>query len=204
VSCNSAFANVGLELGDDKLREQAKKFGFDTTVPTDVPWVDSRFPANPDPAQTALSSIGQFDVAASPLQMAMVAGGIANDGVVMQPYMVQEVRGADLQVISSHRPTQFGRALSADNAALLKQMMVSTVTKGTGQRAQIEGVTVGGKTGTAQSDLSKPPYAWFVAYSDDPKVAVAVFVEEANIERNDIAGGRVAGPIAKAVIESLR
>lgn len=204
VSCNTAFANVGLQVGADKLREQAEKFGFNQDITTDVPYVASRFPGKLNEPQTAQSSIGQYEVAATPLQMAMVAAAIANGGQVMEPYLVKEVRAADLSVVSTHRPVRLQRAVSESNARLLQQMMVATVEDGTGTAARIEGLRVGGKTGTAQSDPKRPPYAWFVAFSDDPDVAVAVFLEEAGGERSDIAGGRLAGPIAKAVIEALR
>lgn len=204
ISCNTAFAKLGLSLGSGALRTQAEKFGFDQNFDTDVPLSASKFPAELNQPQTALSAIGQYDVAASPLQMAMVVAGIANNGTVMQPYLVSEVRGANLQVLSAHPPTKLSQAMSSANAAKLRQMMVSVVQNGTGTNAQISGVEVGGKTGTAQSDPTRKPYAWFVAYSADPKVAVAVFIEDADIDRNDIAGGRLAAPIAKRVIEALR
>ena len=204
TSCNTAFANVGLKVGGDKLRAQAEKFGFNDNFETDVPLVPSRFPQQLNDPQTAQSAIGQYDVAATPLQMAMVAAAIANDGQVMQPHLVKEVRAADLRVISTHRQTRMKKAMGDDNARLLQDMMVKTVDEGTGQAAKIDGVRVGGKTGTAQSDPQRPPYAWFVAFSEDPNVAVAVFIEEAGVARNDIAGGRLAGPVAKQVIEALR
>ena len=96
VSCNTAFANVGSQLGADALRRQAQRFGFGSTQLPELSGVASRFPANPDAAQTMLSSIGGFDVAASPLQMAMVAAAIANDGVLMEPHLVSQMRGPDL------------------------------------------------------------------------------------------------------------
>lgn len=204
VSCNTAFANLGLQLGDAKLREQARKFGFDQPFEDDLASAASRFPGQLDKPQLAMSAIGQFDVAASPLQMAVVAAGIANDGQVMEPYLVQEVRAADLSVISSHRTQELQRAMNEDNARSLQQMMVNVVDKGTGQRAAVSGVRVGGKTGTAQSDPKRPPYAWFVGFAKDPDVAIAVFIEDAQVERSDIAGGRLAGPVFKAVVESLR
>lgn len=205
VSCNTAFAGVGNRLGADALRAQAQKFGFGSRPLTDLPAAASTFPGDPDPAQTALSAIGQYDVAATPLQMAMVAAGIANDGVVMQPYLVSEVRAPNLTTISRHRANELGRAMSASNARKLQQMMVNVVNQGTGTNARIAGTEVGGKTGTAQSDPNRPPYAWFVsmAPANDAEVAVAVFVEDANIPRSDIAGGRVAAPIAKAVMEAV-
>lgn len=204
LSCNSAFARLGVKLGADALRDQAEKFGFGTKPLSDIGSVASRFPDEIDTPQTGLASIGGFDVAATPLQMAMVAGAVRNDGVVMQPYLVESVRSADLQVLSQTRPSQLRIATSASNAAKLRQMMVDVVTGGTGWRAKISGVTVGGKTGTANSDNVRTPYAWFIAWADDPEVAVCVFVQDAEMEATDVAGGRVAAPIAKSVIEALR
>ncbi len=203
-SCNSAFARLGVKLGADALRDQAEKFGFGTKPLSDIGSVASRFPDEIDTPQTGLASIGGFDVAATPLQMAMVAAAVRNDGVVMQPYLVESVRSADLQVLSQTRPSQLRLATSSSNAAKLRQMMVGVVTSGTGWRAKISGVTVGGKTGTANSDNVRTPYAWFIAWADDPEVAVCVFVQDAEMEATDVAGGRVAAPIAKSVIEALR
>ena len=204
MSCNTAFANLSLELGQDKLREQAQAFGFDQRHLADLNGVASRFPDDLDDAQLALSSIGQFDVAASPLQMAMVTAGIANDGVVMDPYLVSMVQAPDLKPLSTHEPTVLSEAMTPENAQELQAMMVETVASGTGGNGAIAGVEVGGKTGTAQSDPSRKPFAWFTSFApaDDPAVAVAVVVEDADIPRQDIAGGRVAAPIARAVMEA--
>lgn len=205
VSCNTAFANVGITVGADALREQAEKFGFDARQLADLNGVASRFPDNPDPAQTALSAIGQYDVAATPLQMTMVTAGIANDGVVMKPYLVSGIRGADLTPISTTRPEELGRAMETDNARTLQEWMQTVVTEGTGVNGQISGYEVGGKTGTANTTDDRPPFAWYTSYvrAGDRTLAVTVFIEEADIERNDISGGRLAAPIAKAVLEAL-
>ncbi|MFT3876052.1 MAG: penicillin-binding transpeptidase domain-containing protein [Propioniciclava sp.] len=209
VSCNTAFANLGSTLGDDALRAQAQRFGFGSTQLPELSGVASRFPSNPDAAQTMLSSIGGFDVAASPLQMAMVAAAIANDGVLFEPYLVEQMRGPDLNVTSTRRPNQLSLALAPANARALQDMMVDVVENGTGRRAQISGVRVGGKTGTALTSSSgdssgRVPYAWFVAFADDPAIAVAVFVQDAGVDGSEISGGRYAAPIAQAVIESMR
>ncbi len=204
VSCNPAFARLGAELGAEALRNQAERFGFGTRFIDDIGSAASRFPEELDGAQTAMSAIGEFEVAASPLQMALVSAAAANDGVVMEPYLVDRVLDADLRVTSQTRPQQQSVALSSDNAAALRKMMVAVVESGTGFRARIPGVQVGGKTGTAHSDNERRPYAWFTAWADDPSVAVCVFVEDAEIPSTDIAGGRVAAPIAKAVLEALR
>lgn len=205
VSCNPAFARLGMKLGADALRAQAEKFGFGTRFLPDLGGTAaSRFPAEPDDPQTAMSAIGEFEVAATPLQMAMVAAAAANGGVVMEPYLVESVRSADLQVLSQTRPQQSSVAMSSTNAYKLRQMMLNVVANGTGRRAQVTGVTIGGKTGTAHSDNVRAPYAWFIAFADDPSVAVCVFVQDAEMETSDIAGGRVAAPIARAVIEALR
>jgi peptidoglycan glycosyltransferase len=203
LSCNTAFANLGATLGAEKIRAQAEKFGFNTTPMTDLNAAKSQFPTKVDAAQTMLSAIGQYDVAASPLQMAMVAAAIANDGVLKTPYLVSEVRSADLRVLYRHGPDD-KQAMSAGSAQALQQMMVNVVQKGTGTKAQVQGVVVGGKTGTAQTDPTKNPYAWFVSFAKDPDIAIAVFIEDANVDRTDIAGGALAGPIAKALIEASR
>jgi penicillin-binding protein A len=205
VSCNTAFANIGLDLGEDKLRDQARKFGFDSRHLADLGGAASKFPDKLDEAQLALSSIGQFDVAASPLQMAMVSAAIANNGVLMDPYLVSMVQAPDLKPLQTHKPVALSTPMTRDDAAQLQQMMEAVVTEGTGRNAQIRGVAVGGKTGTAQSDPKRKPFAWFTSFApvEDPKVAVAVIVEDADIPRDDIAGGRVAAPIAKAVMEAV-
>jgi penicillin-binding protein A len=203
LSCNTAFANLGATLGAEKIRAQAEKFGFDSVPMTDVNAAKSQFPSTLDAAQTMLSAIGQYDVAASPLQMAMVAAAICNNGVLKTPYLVSEVRSADLRVLYRHGPDG-KQTMSTASAQALQGMMVNVVQKGTGTKAQLPGVVVGGKTGTAQTDPTKNPYAWFVSFAKNPDIAVAVFIEDANVERNDIAGGALAGPIAKAVIQASR
>jgi penicillin-binding protein A len=204
VSCNTAFANLGLDLGANKLREQAQLFGFDRRHLGDLGGVASQFPDKVNDAQLALSSIGQFDVAASPLQMAMVSAAIANDGVLMDPYLVSTVLSHDLQPIETHKQKVLSNAMTPEDAKDLQQMMSVVVSQGTGSNAQISGVEVGGKTGTAQSDPKRKPFAWFTSFAplDDPAIAVAVIVEDADIPRNDIGGGRLAAPIARAVMEA--
>jgi len=204
VSCNTAFANLGIELGQDKLREQAEEFGFGAKHLPDLGGVASQFPEELADAQLGLSSIGQYDVAASPLQMAMVTAAIANDGVLMDPYLVSLVQSPDLKPISTHKPQKLAEPMTPENAEALKKMMEVVVSQGTGRNAQISGVEVGGKTGTAQSDLSRKPYAWFTSFAplEDPKVAVAVIIEDADVPRTDIGGGRLAAPIARAVMEA--
>jgi peptidoglycan glycosyltransferase len=207
VSCNVSFADLGLKLGADRLRSQAEKFGFNADVIDQLRGAVSRFPTNLDEPGTALSAIGQFDVAASPLQMAMVGAGIANGGEVMRPYIVQQVRSPDLDVIGDAvpQPQVLHQALSPSNADELTQMMVDVVNSGTGGGARIPGISVAGKTGTANSSAVKSPYAWMVAFApaDDPQVAVAVVIERTSVPRANITGGGLAGPIAAAVMKAV-
>jgi len=206
ISCNTAFGALGLQLGDDALREQAEAFGFgdtDLRVPTRV--ADSRFPEDANPPQTAQSAIGQFDVRVTPLQMAMVAAGIANDGEVMEPYLVQEVQAPDLSVVSAARPRTLSRATSEEVADELTSMMELVVADGSGRRAQIDGVRVAGKTGTAQHAQGRPPHAWFISFApaDDPQVAVAVVVEDGGSLGSEATGGALAAPIAADVMRAV-
>ncbi len=212
VSCNVSFGDVGLNVGADALREQAEKFGFGTRTFRDLDdaltrQALSRFPEDPDQPQTALSAIGQFDVAATPLQMAMVGAGIANDGVVMKPYLVDELKSPKLDVLEKTDPEPMPKqpAMSSSASRDLRQMMVAVVEGGTARTAQIPGVEVAGKTGTAQSAPDRPPYAWFVSFApaETPAVAVAVLVQDAGVARDEISGSGLAAPIAKAVMEAV-
>jgi peptidoglycan glycosyltransferase len=209
ISCNTAFAYLANDLGDDALRDQAEKFGFGSQPLTDedINGATSVFPDDPDEALTAYAGIGQGDVAATPLQIAMVSAAIANGGTVMEPYLVQEVRGPDLvSVLEQTEPEEQSQAMSAESAQQLTDMMVEVVENGTGENAQMEGIQVAGKTGTAQSAPERPPYAWFTSFApaDDPRVAVAVVIEEApDTARSDIGGGRLAAPIARDVMAAV-
>jgi penicillin-binding protein A len=205
ISCNTAFGSLGLALGGDALREQAAKFGFGDRLNVPMPVTPSTVPAGMNPPQSAQAAIGQFDVRVTPLQMAMVSAGIANKGVVMSPYAVKTVRSPDLDVLEQARPQELSQAVSEDVAAQLTRMMQKVVTDGTGTRAQIPGVSVAGKTGTAQQGPGEPPHAWFTAFApaDDPKVAVAVVVEDGGKAGSEAFGGRVAAPIAKSVMQAV-
>ena len=212
-SCNVVFGAVGLELGADALAEQAREYGFtaepgEDLVPFDIPWTSGVFPApetfaEREPA-VAISAIGQQDVAANPLQMALVAAAIGNGGVEMQPRLVTEARDPTGQVIAEFAPREFSQPLSAANAAALTQMMVGVVESGTGTAAQIPGVTVAGKTGTAQHGEGANPHAWFVSFApaEAPEVAVAVIVLDGGSLSSEATGGALAAPIARAVLEA--
>ncbi|GAA0902375.1 peptidoglycan D,D-transpeptidase FtsI family protein [Streptomyces thermoalcalitolerans] len=209
VSCNTVFGKIGADLGNEKMLEQAKKFGFTQEHFTPVRANASVFSDDMNKSQTALSSIGQFNTAATPLQMAMVAAAIANDGKLMKPYMVDKLQSPSLDTIEQTQPEELSRPLSSKNAQILQSMMETVVKDGTGKNAQINGVTVGGKTGTAQHgvDNSEKPYAWFISYAKtsdgSSPVAVAVVVEDENANRSDISGGGLAAPIAKDVMEAV-
>jgi peptidoglycan glycosyltransferase len=204
ISCNTAFALLGLEVGEEALRAQAEAFGFNTSFEIPLVAATSVFPDDLDAPQTAISAIGQYDVRATVMQMAMVAGAIGNRGIVMEPYLVSQKRGPDLSVLEATTPEEFGQAVTPQVAAQLRDMMVEVVENGTGQRAQISGVQVAGKTGTAEQGEGEPPHAWFVSFApaDDPQVAVAVILEDGG-GATEISGGRLAAPIAKAVMEAV-
>ncbi|WP_327189959.1 penicillin-binding protein 2 [Streptomyces xinghaiensis] len=209
VSCNTVFGKIGADLGRDKLVETAKKFGFNNSeIDTPVRAGRSNVSTEMDKPQTALSAIGQFETAATPLQMAMVAAAVANDGKLMQPYMVDELRAPNLNVIEQTSPEEMSRPLSPENAQKLQSAMETVVEKGTGTAARIPGVTVGGKTGTAQRgvDNSEKPYAWFISYAktdEGSPVAVAVVVEDSDAARGDVSGGGLAAPIAEDVMRAV-
>lgn len=198
LSCNTAFASLGMDLGPQTLREQAKAFGFTESFDVPMETAPSVFSKESlsKPA-TAYSAIGQYNVRATPIQMAMVAGAIANDGVVMEPYLVDEIKAPDLQTVEETEPEDYGRAVSPAVADQLTQMMTRVVQQGTGSAAQIPGIAVAGKTGTAEP---APEDAWFTAFApaQNPQVAVAVVVPNAGT-----TGGEAAAPIAQDIMEAV-
>lgn len=204
ISCNTAFAKIGVDLGDDAIREQAEKFGFNEPMSIPLAVAPSIYPDDLDAPQTALSAIGQYDVRATALQMAMVGAGVSNDGVVMKPYLVAEEQAPDLSALSITEPEPLSRAVSSEVATELRDMMVNVVTSGTGQTAAIPGYSVGGKTGTAQ-DGNRPPHVWFMAFApaEDPQVAVAVIVENGGDLGDEATGSAVAAPIAREVMKAV-
>ncbi|MCL6735283.1 peptidoglycan D,D-transpeptidase FtsI family protein [Streptomyces neyagawaensis] len=207
-SCNNVFARMAVKLGQDKVRAMAEKFGFDDTE-QDVPVraYTSVYPSDMDESSTALTGIGQYDVTATPLQMAMVSAAIANDGKLVAPHMVSQITdgGGDvLKDYDSEAGTE--QVVSASTAKQLRSAMETVVEDGTGTNARIGGATVGGKTGTAQhgEKNSKTPYAWFTSYAKagGKEVAVAVVVEQSNAARSEVSGNGLAAPVAKAVMRA--
>ena len=210
-SCNTVFAKLGVDVGVKRMGAAAKAFGFNDPrlrIPFSV--APSTFDTSVDRAQLALSSIGQYNTRATPLQMAMVAAAVANAGQVRAPYLVERTttgNGATMTTAGS-RPVR--QAMRPETADVMKQLMEDVVTDGTGTNAAIPGAIVGGKTGTAQHGLGNAgmPYAWFVSWAQSerevvPRVAVAVVVEDASAERGDITGGGVAAPIARDVMQAV-
>lgn len=203
ASCNTVFARLGVELGAEALVDQAERFGFGRPVPFELDVVASRIPpaSQLDVPATAQSALGQRDVRATPLQMALVAASVANGGQLYAPHVLGRVRDPDgLQLAGPDiRPWRdgalTGAPVSARTAQLLREMMITAVESGTGRAARIDGVTVGGKTGTAQTG-DGPPVAWFVGFAGD-RVAVAVVLPDSG---DDATGGRLAAPIAREVM----
>ncbi|WP_406009688.1 penicillin-binding transpeptidase domain-containing protein [Streptomyces sp. NBC_00637] len=209
-SCNNVFAHMAVELGQDKLRATAEKFGFDDDS-QDVPVraYPSVYPSDMDESSTALTGIGQFDVTATPLQMAMVSAALANDGKLVSPHMVAQVTDGGGDVLEDYDDEASStRIVSSSTAEQLRSAMQTVVEKGTGTNALIDGVTVGGKTGTAQNgeNNSKAPYAWFTSYgksdSSGKEVAVAVVVEQSDAARSEVSGNGLAAPVAKAMMQA--
>ncbi|GLV75296.1 peptidoglycan D,D-transpeptidase FtsI family protein [Streptomyces hygroscopicus] len=207
-SCNTVFAKMAVDLGQSKVAAQAKKLGFgDSGLDIPVRAAKSVYPSGMNDSQTALSGMGQFDVTATPLQMAMVSSAVANDGKLMTPYEVDRTTDGSASALDRASARTYSRAMSQHTASELRSAMRTVVDQGTGANAKIPGVAVGGKTGTAQhgENNSANPYAWFMSYADaggGHKVAVAVVVEDSDAARADISGGGLAGPIAKAMMKA--
>lgn len=210
ISCDTGFGQLGLDLGAKNLSGEANAFGFDQAPPLDLPFVaKSNFPAAASFAQAlptlAYSAIGQEDVQATPLEMALVAGGIADGGVIMTPHILDHVTNSQNQTVETYKPTKWLTATSPATASTVTSLMESVVNspRGTGTAAAIPGVTVAGKTGTAQTGTGLTD-DWFVAFApaQNPTIAVSVVLPNQG-GANEYQGGTIAAPIAKAVIEAF-
>ncbi|MCZ7527897.1 MAG: penicillin-binding transpeptidase domain-containing protein [Acidimicrobiia bacterium] len=208
-SCNTTFGALGLALGEGFVTGM-EAFGIGSAPPLDLrPGAVASTGPEPGTFERnqplfAFAGIGQGDVAVTPLQMALVAAAVANDGVIMEPHVADRIEDADLQVVRRITPEPWRRAMSPATAATIREMMVQVVERGTGTAARIPGVQVAGKTGTAQQD-GGPPHAWFVAFApaDAPEYVVAVLVERGGSAGDEATGGAVAAPVAARVLRAL-
>ena len=205
LSCNVPFAQLGIELGQDAIAKQAKAFGFGEALSIPLKSTASVYPENLDEAQTGLTAFGQFDVRVTPLQMAMVSAAIANGGVEMKPYMVDQIFTSNLTLLEEGKPTELRRSITTSTAERIKQMMITAVASGVSSNAKIPGVKVAGKTGTAENGIKDPYTLWFTGFApaDKPQVAVAVVIEDGGGKGQSGRGNTLAAPIAKKVMEAV-
>jgi peptidoglycan glycosyltransferase len=207
-SINTVYAQVAVDLGAEGLVSQAESFGFSQEPPIEIP-AEASWMSRPDLMTTwelAWAGVGQpvgehegpIGPSVTPLQMALVAAGLGNDGVVMRPHLVERVVGHAGQTLTSTTPEEWTRAVDAETAGIVRDIMVEVVRSGTGTRASIPGVSVAGKTGSAEVGKDVQTHAWFICFApaEDPVIAVAVVLEEAG------TGGRNAAPAAKVVLET--
>jgi peptidoglycan glycosyltransferase len=199
-------------IGEAGMVEGAESFGFNERPPFDLPAAAAStfptdFPDDQGNGPLARASIGQGDVSATPLQMALVAAAVANDGVAMAPHVLDRITDDRGETVRDADPTTWMQPITREAAATMREAMVGVVENGSGTNARIAGFVVGGKTGTAQLGTDPPSsHAWFIAFAgppdEPPEVAVAVLVE-AQPGVSEVTGGRVAAPIAKAVMEAV-
>jgi peptidoglycan glycosyltransferase len=205
LSCNVPFAQLGIELGQSAIAQQAKAFGFGESLSIPLKSSASVYPENLDDAQTGLTAFGQFDVRVTPLQMAMVSAAIANGGVEMKPYMVDQIFTSNLTLLEEGVPTELRRSITTSTAERIKQMMIAAVSSGVSSNAKIPGVKVAGKTGTAENGPKDPYTLWFTGFApaDNPQIAVAVVIEDGGGKGQSGRGNTLAAPIAKKVMEAV-
>ena len=203
-SCNTTFARIAIEVGAEPIGELAQQIGFNREIPFPWPMAESAFATSVlanDDAALGQSGIGERDVRTTPLQMAMVAAAVANQGTVMVPNLVARIFDSDSNEVETVEPTVLDTAFTPDTAFVMSQMMERVVTEGTGRQAAVPGVRVAGKTGTS-TGVEGRPHAWFIGFApvDAPTIAVAVFVEAGGNIGENASGGSVAAPIASQLI----
>ncbi|WP_438388524.1 peptidoglycan D,D-transpeptidase FtsI family protein [Actinopolyspora saharensis] len=202
-SCNTAFAEVAGDVGEEKLRETARSFGFgeDLNVPMNV--ANSSLGEINGPAPLYQTGIGQRDVRMTPMQNAMVAAAIANDGKMMKPHLVDKTLAPDMSVLDRTEPEQMSQAVPGDVAHTIRDMMVKAE-QHAGDEGKISGVQIASKTGTAQHGSGKDPHGWYVAFApaENPQIAVAAVVEDGGNVGANATGSKIAAPVARAVIRA--
>ncbi|MFM6940095.1 MAG: peptidoglycan D,D-transpeptidase FtsI family protein [Rhodoluna sp.] len=169
-SCNVPMAQLGILLGQDAIRAQAEKFGFGKTVKVPLTITPSVYPTGMDDAQTGLSAFGQFDDRVTVMQVAMMSAAVANGGLMMKPNLVENVLSSNLAALSTPSPVQLGSPMSQATAAKVRDMMIGAVARGVSSNAQIKGVSVAGKTGTAQNGQAMPRRSWCRLTSNIPRM----------------------------------
>ena len=204
-SCNVPMAQLGILLGQDANRAQAEKFGFGKTMKVPLTITPSVYPTGMDDAQTGLSAFGQFDDRVTVMQVAMMSAAVANGGLMMKPNLVENVLSSNLAALNTPTPVQLGSPMSPTTAAKVRDMMIGAVARGVSSNAQIKGVSVAGKTGTAQNGQGEPYTLWFTGFApaDNPQVAVAVVVANGGGMGQAGRGNSLAAPIAKKVMEAV-
>lgn len=205
LSCNIPFAELGLQLSENTIADMAARYGFGAKLDIPMAVTPSVYPRRLDQAQLALSSFGQYEDRVTPLQIAMVSAGIANKGTVMKPTLVDQILAPDVTVRKDFQAEVFGPAISGNTSATVTQMMIQNVENGAASNARMDGVSVAGKTGTAQNGGSDPYTLWFTGFApaDHPTIAVAVVVENGGGLGQSGYGNLVAAPIAKKVFEAV-
>lgn len=205
LSCNIPFAQLGIALGQDAIRAQAEKFGFGKSVEIPLRSTASIYPSNMDDAQLGLSSFGQFDDRVTPLQIAMISAAIANGGKLMKPNLIENVQSANLSSLFAPSPSEYANPVSADTAEKVKKMMIAAVASGVSSNGAIKGITVAGKTGTAQNGKGEPYTLWFTGFApaNDPKVAIAVVIEDGGGMGQAGRGNSLAAPVAAKVMKAV-
>jgi peptidoglycan glycosyltransferase len=204
-SCNVPMAQLGILLGQDAIRAQAEKFGFGKSMKVPLSITPSVYPDGMDDAQTGLSAFGQFDDRVTVMQVAMMSSAVANGGLMMKPNLVNTVLSSNLAALTTPSPQQLGNPMSPTTAAKVRDMMIGAVARGVSSNAQIPGISVAGKTGTAQNGQGEPYTLWFTGFApaNDPQVAVAVVVANGGGMGQAGRGNSLAAPIAKKVMEAV-
>ncbi|MHC1683907.1 MAG: peptidoglycan D,D-transpeptidase FtsI family protein [Clostridiaceae bacterium] len=203
-SVNTYFGNLAINLGNDTLKSTAEDFYFNKDTPADGMIIDnSQFPTykSYEKGNIAQSGIGQSGILATPMEMALVAQTVANNGTMMKPFLVQKINDASGNLIKTIQPESLGEKVSSTDSQLLRDYMLAVVNEGTGRDAKVSGVKVAGKTGTADHVAGKQPHSWFIGFApyDNPKYAIAVVVEESG--GGNVKASKLAGEVFKDIFK---